>query len=100
MIHQQLICEVSSTSVINSFSNSSCKSLIISDSEEYLELKFNTDSLQKLAEIISYLSRLHQLLQEEKKQEMMTQLKSLNLAFSLPNFSDIHQENSQTELPF
>ncbi|VXD25165.1 hypothetical protein PL9631_940006 [Planktothrix paucivesiculata PCC 9631] len=46
------------------------------------------------------MSRLHQLLQEEKKQEMMTQLKSLNLAFSLPNFSEIHQESSQTELPF
>ena len=100
MIHQQLICEVSSTSLINSFSNSSCKSLIISDSEEYLELKFNTDSLQQLAEIIGYLSRLHQRLQEEKKQEMMTQLNSLNLAFSLPNSSDIHQEKSPTELPF
>ncbi|MFB2877770.1 hypothetical protein [Floridanema aerugineum] len=104
MIRQQLICDVSPNSLVNSFDNSAFKSLVIFDNQEYLEIKFTQHSLKQLSEIIAHLTRLQQLLVESKKQDIITQLHSLNVPVVIPNNSEkatsIIAANSDEEIPF
>ncbi|HAA27355.1 MAG TPA: hypothetical protein DCE56_06340 [Cyanobacteria bacterium UBA8553] len=104
MIRQQLICDVSPNSLVNSFDNPAFKSLVIFDNQEYLEIKFTQDSLKQLTEIIAHLTRLQQLLVESKKQDIITQLNSLNLPVVITHnpekITSIVADNSDQEIPF
>ncbi|MFB2916877.1 MULTISPECIES: hypothetical protein [Aerosakkonema] len=104
MIRQQLICDVSPNSLVNSFDNSGFKSLVIFDNQEYLEIKFTQSCLKQLTEIIAHLTRLQQLLVESKKQDIITQLNSLNIPVVIPNNPEkptsIMVGNSDEEIPF
>ncbi|MBD2180329.1 hypothetical protein H6S82_00885 [Planktothrix sp. FACHB-1355] len=104
MIRQQLICDVSPNSLVNSFDNPGFKSLVIFDNQEYLEIQFTQGSLKQLTEIIAHLTRLQQLLVESKKQDIITQLNSLNLPVFIPNNPEkptsIVAGDSDEEIPF